>query len=120
MDGQADIMRVNEIVTLFETSFTRSTLEKVDEVLTTSERKIFYMNLKRCFEKLIEESRIKETKITLEVSSKNLPQNYNFYHDSNFTEIKLVYAPIIKIVHRCIVVSEDWGDHPIIFTIMLI
>lgn len=61
-----------------------------------------------------------ETKITLQVSSKYLPENYNFYYDPNFTELKLVYAPLIKIIHRCLVLSEDWGDHPILVDVMLI
>ena len=119
-DGFGDIMRLNEIATLIQTSFSRSSLEKAEELLTWTERKLLYMNIKRWFEKLIEQSRMNETKITLQVSSKTLPQNYNFYHDPNFAEIKLVYAPVIKIIHRWLVVSEDWGDHPIIFSIMLI
>jgi len=59
-----------------------------------------------------------ETKITLHVSSKDFPENYNFYEDPYFTEIKLVYAPMIKIIHRCLILLEDWGDHPILVDVV--
>ena len=59
-----------------------------------------------------------ETKITLHVSSKDFPENYNFYEDPYFTEIKLVYAPMIKIIHRSLVLLEDWGDHPILVDVV--
>ena len=46
-DGYADIMRINEITELIQTSFTQSSLEKAEELLTQSERKMMYMNIKR-------------------------------------------------------------------------
>jgi midasin len=59
-----------------------------------------------------------DTKITLIVTSKDFPENYNFYEDPYFTEIKLVYAPMIKIIHRSLVLLEDWGDHPILVDVV--
>ena len=46
-DGFGDIMRLNEIATLIQTSFSRSSLEKAEELLTYTERKLLYMNIKR-------------------------------------------------------------------------
>ena len=108
------IENFQEIIILLNELLSRSANWKTEESLSSSETKILYLKIKKWFEALIEESKMNETKITLQVSSKDLPENYNFYEDPNFSEIKLVYAPMIKIIHRCLVLLEDWGDHPIL------
>jgi hypothetical protein len=110
--------KFEEISKIFTRLFSRQSLDKIEESLTTAERKILYMKIKLCFETLIAESKMNETKITLQVSRKDFPENYNFYEDPYFTEIKLVYAPMIKIIHRCLVLLEDWGDHPILVDVV--
>lgn len=108
------IENFQEVTFLLTELLSRPALEKTEETFSSTEAKILNLKIKRCFEALIEESRMNETKITLQVSSKDLPGNYNFYEDPNFSEIKLVYAPMIKIIHRCLILLEDWGDHPIL------
>ncbi|CAI2366578.1 unnamed protein product [Moneuplotes crassus] len=110
--------KFGEISKLFQTIFSRQSQDKIEESLTHTERKVMYLKIKQCFEALIKESKMSETKITLQVSRKDFPENYNFYEDPYFTEIKLVYAPMIKIIHRCLVLLEDWGDHPVLVDVV--
>lgn len=91
--------KLKEISTYLGSIFCKQAAEQIENSLTPSERKLLYLNIKKCFEALIEESKMSETKITLQVTSKDFPENYNFYEDPYFTEIKLVYAPMIKIIH---------------------
>lgn len=113
-DSAILIEKFQELSTLLKQMFSRQAVEKLEESLTNTETKMLNLKIKKCFEALIEESKMSDTKITLQVSSKDFPENYNFYEDPYFTEIKLVYAPMIKIIHRCLVLLEDWGDHPIL------
>jgi hypothetical protein len=106
--------KFQEISSILKNMFSRQGQEKLEGTLTESENKVLHLKIRKCFESLIEESKINETRITLNVTSKDFPENYNFYEDPYFNEIKLVYSPMIKIIHRCLVLLEDWGDHPVL------
>jgi hypothetical protein len=72
----------------------------------------------KSFESLIGDSKLKETKITLKVASKDFPENYNFYEDPYFTEIKTVDEPLSKIIEKCNLLLEEWGEHPVLYYIV--
>lgn len=113
-DSIVNSEKFREISSLFESIFPKQYQSKLEHSLTKTEEKVLNLRLMRSFESLIEESKLKETKITLKVSSKDFPENYNFYEDPYFTEIKTVYEPLSKIIEKCNLLLEEWGEHPIL------
>jgi hypothetical protein len=113
-DSTVDSEKFKEISSLLESTFPKQYQSKLEHSLTKNEEKILNLRLMKSFESLIEESKLKETKITLKVASKDFPENYNFYEDPYFTEIKTVYEPLSKIIEKCNLLLEEWGEHPVL------
>jgi hypothetical protein len=55
-----------------------------------------------------------QSKISLDIGAKNLPEFYNFYHDPLIAEVKLVMTPSIRIVKKCLELIVEFGPNPLI------
>jgi hypothetical protein len=91
-----------------------SHIEHINCYLTHSENKMIHNLIKTLFTNLLNFTKMHETKISLQVSRSALPSNYNYHKDPNFPEIKLVYAPLVKIIHKCLELTKEWGENPVI------
>jgi len=111
--------KFEEISEMIKIMYSKQSIGKFEQSLTNTETKILNLRIRKCLDALIAESKMSETKVTLKVTSKDFPDNYNFYEDPYFTEIKLVYAPLIKIGNLCEELLEERGEHPLLEDLVL-